>query len=416
MYAEYDSFHSRVPSGSFQGHGLTSSEIVEASFGSKPSTDPKHHYNAAYEYSATRFNILTLGGSVTWGADLESEEEAYPHIIYKLGNHKVTNKAIQASSSFYPSICLESLMKGDDTNYDIIVLEFSLGGFKNFDTLVKRLQYRYPHASLVYVHLYSLRNAVTSMNGNIDWSHKELTVPGVAIQGLFHDIGGYIYSLPAPDDPSLALPLFTAEKSHLSVKGHRQVGEDLSKLIENFNFGTPAPHKHQHFENNWGYGDECTNWFISGHIPYNFRGGRKKQISFQSPSGLNKIGNGGSVLEFKEKGNNSITIRNNLKARGDVPVFFSYVIPAHEKFDVDITMNGSTMTLQEKSAPFPRIEMAEVGMASAGLNPVNIKLKNGTEVFHLVGVAFYGFRYHQDLPMKKMHNTIEIKDASNFLV
>jgi hypothetical protein len=80
------------------------------------------------------FNILALGGSITWGAELEKRhEEAYPYLIGDLYNEymhntldvSVDNLAIRASGADYPSKCLQSLVADanpddPDKSYDLV--------------------------------------------------------------------------------------------------------------------------------------------------------------------------------------------------------------------------------------------------------------------------------------------------------
>ena len=363
-----------------------------------------------------------MGGSVTWGAKLDSASDAYPRMINNLGHHKITNKAIQATSSFYPSICIESLMRGDDVEYDFILFEFSLSGFKNFDVLVKRLQYRYPNAIFIYVHLYSLRAAALKRDGgnSMIWTNKELTLPGASIVKLFDEIGGFIYKFPAPEDPGRLEDLYKPNMIHLSKKGHRLVAESLSKIFSHVQFGTPTPHKYQSMDNKWGHGDECKSWFINGHIPYRHRYGFKKQISFKDPTdNLEDPGEERNVLQFSRKNNgkSSIVLRNNLGTKGTVPVFFSYILPARKKLVVSITIDGTTTTLSPKISPYDTVEMAEVGVVHDGLTEVKIQIEDESSVgtFQLVGVAFFGFKFHAGLPLKKMHNSIGFQDATKLL-
>lgn len=385
--------------------------------------DNRNAFSASLIENETRqYNILTLGGSVTWGAKLDSASDAYPRMIKHLGHHVITNKAIQATSSFYPSICIESLMRGDDIEYDFILFEFSLSGFKNFDVLVKRLQYRYPNAIFIYVHLYSLRAAALTRDGgdSMIWTNKELTVPGESIVKLFDEIGGFIYKFPAPEDPLKLVDLYKPNMIHLSKKGHRLVAKSLSMIFSHAQVGKPTPHKHQQMDNKWGYGDECKSWFITGQIPYRYKSGYKKQISFKDPTDtLDDPGEERTVLQFSRKNNgkNSIVLRNNLKTKSTVPVFFSYILPARKKLVASVTINGITVTLNPNISPYAVVEMAEIGMIQDGLTEATIHIENDSnvETFQLVGVAFYGFRFHSGLPMKRMHNSIAYQDANKLL-
>lgn len=148
-----------------------------------------------------KYDILTLGGSTSRGLGLDLTEDAYPHIIGRSG-HRMTNKAIKATSAFYPSLCIQSMMKNDKTEYDVIIFEFSLSGLQNIDTLVRRLQYRYPNAILIYVHLYDHDSVVGVQDNHLVWKHKKMTQPGPSLVNLFNEVQGYIFSFPTPELPS----------------------------------------------------------------------------------------------------------------------------------------------------------------------------------------------------------------------
>jgi len=79
-------------------------------------------------------NILALGGSITWGAELDDrDDEAFPQTIGKLYNEfmnysldvSVDNLAIRATGADYPSMCLQTLLSDahpDDPmkSYDLV--------------------------------------------------------------------------------------------------------------------------------------------------------------------------------------------------------------------------------------------------------------------------------------------------------
>jgi len=126
------------------------------------------------EHTKTNLKILTLGGSVTWGAALASREQAYPYLLSHEGNYIVHNLAVRASDPHYPSLCLQSILRGRESiEFDVIILEFSLNGYNGLTTLIKRLQYRYPNAALIYMHLYSLNISTRKhLDGSIVWSDE----------------------------------------------------------------------------------------------------------------------------------------------------------------------------------------------------------------------------------------------------
>ncbi len=52
------------------------------------------------ESTNRRLNILSLGGSVTWGARLSNRDDAYPFRLKSDYNHNVQNLAIRATGMF----------------------------------------------------------------------------------------------------------------------------------------------------------------------------------------------------------------------------------------------------------------------------------------------------------------------------
>lgn len=53
------------------------------------------------ESNTQPLNILTLGGSVTWGATLSDRDDAYPFRLRRDYHHNVQNLAIRATGRFY---------------------------------------------------------------------------------------------------------------------------------------------------------------------------------------------------------------------------------------------------------------------------------------------------------------------------
>ena len=68
--------------------------------------------------SIRKLRILTLGGSVTWGAGIgiKNREDAYPFRLQNEHGHLVTNLAIRGTSSEYPSQCITSMSNSYDPN------------------------------------------------------------------------------------------------------------------------------------------------------------------------------------------------------------------------------------------------------------------------------------------------------------
>jgi hypothetical protein len=69
-------------------------------------------------------SILSLGGSVTWGATLEDRTKAYPWMVGNaFGGAHVDNLAFRATGADFPSLCIESLIEeagSAERSYDLV--------------------------------------------------------------------------------------------------------------------------------------------------------------------------------------------------------------------------------------------------------------------------------------------------------
>lgn len=223
--------------------------------------------------------ILALGGSVTWGAQLENRHDAYPYV---LGRHpsvsRTDNLAIRATGSEYPTSCIQSMIRsafeddpdgtwGDDPDpdYDVILLEFSLNGRDGLPLLMARLRRRYPDAVIVYVSLYSAKkNHKRRFMPRKDWT--SIVGPGAADVVPPPD---RIYHLPLRDDPReneaaanrTRKLYFANDEFHLSEGGHSVVALDIFSLLQSL--GPPARPPRR---GSWGGGDKCVSWFSTGKV------------------------------------------------------------------------------------------------------------------------------------------------------
>lgn len=382
-------------------------------------------------------NILTLGGSTTWGARLPKRTQAYPNVLGQLGGHTVVNKAIRATDAQYPSLCIRSMLEEKDEEnleYDVILFEYSINGPSGIDTLVKRLQYRYPDAMLIYVHLYSLQTAVVDKDGNqaltykredrrdVQWRWRPVTKATRVrepIRRFFEEIGGYVYEFPRPKvTPYDVLPLFADDWHHLSGRGHDKVARDLDALIQRAENRPPPKNRPTDlYDTKWGYGDDCKNWFESGETDVKTTGATMKpldsgeayinnkyalefphvppaQVSASSSTKKPKI-NGGTI---------EIINQQNIK----VPLYITYM-SAHQIYPITkITVNNETVTMVNPDRDrFHVAKTTQVGFAVPGVNVVRIEPTfSSFAPFRLVGAVLFGFKYHGGLPFRKAHNGI----------
>ena len=203
--------------------------------------------------SIRKLRILTLGGSVTWGAGIgiKNREDAYPFRLQNEHGHLVTNLAIRGTSSEYPSQCITSMLKKEhskesnsyDPNnpFDVIIFEFSINGMRGLRLLVQRLRERFPDALFIYVEMFSL--------GFGNFESKDT-------RKMIKDNGGRVYRFGKADaaadfdfrkevdrsNPSEEIrQLFADDRHHASSFGHKVVATKIMELIELQDY-TSDPH------------------------------------------------------------------------------------------------------------------------------------------------------------------------------
>lgn len=83
------------------------SEVKEVTFVSSLLNSNKNtpESEAVVTTAQNPLNILSLGGSVTWGAGLSDRDDAYPFLLRSVYNHKVQNLAIRGTGKSYYLQC-----------------------------------------------------------------------------------------------------------------------------------------------------------------------------------------------------------------------------------------------------------------------------------------------------------------------
>ena len=211
-------------------------------------------------------NVLSLGGSTTWGSGLESRTESFPGLLLKEAAlvSRSDNLAIRASSAMWPATCLQSLLDQHglaNINYHVVLLEFSINGLQGLELLLQRIRLRFPDSLIIYVDLYS--NRTPGFSNCLTEGCKMNPEKQGALTDLIKQVGGYALSLPRPKDPmhyDEVLPLFQSDHHHLNERGHLLVANNILPLIRNHAPKTVST-------GTWLDGDSCTNWFESGEIP-----------------------------------------------------------------------------------------------------------------------------------------------------
>jgi len=265
--------------------------------------------------SIRKLRILTLGGSVTWGAAIENRKDAYPFRLQNEHGHLVTNLAIRGSSSEYPAQCITSMLKKEQSKesnsydpnnpFDVIIFEFSVNGMRGLPLLVQRLRERFPDALFIYVEMFSL-----GLKGNFESKDT---------RKMIKDNGGLVYRFGNEADPAADFDfrkevnlynpsekirqLFADDKHHASSFGHKVVATKIMELIEHQDY-TSDPHL-----GSWLGGDDCTSWYENGETSLIIDGGEMKEwekINHKFAFEINQ--QEGMIIEYHHDGKDAATI------------------------------------------------------------------------------------------------------------
>lgn len=369
-----------------------------------------HKYTAqralTHKKHSDGYNILTLGGSTTWGATIPDRIiNSYPSILGKRPN-RVKNAAIRATGAGYPSYCVETIVGEENEQYDIILLEYSLNGIEGLELLIKRLRNRYPDAIIIYVHLYSLQNEVVDEQGRTPfiindykergrqtyrWGGGERTsfIAQERIHSIVSRYNGHMYALPRTWQPMNSKTLFAPDWHHLSVAGHRKVADDLLQLIEKIGVSYS---KSTAQVGSWGQGDQCMTWFMDGDCTVNYKG--PELTIFQGFGGNMKYS-----LQFKSTG--TITF-NNAKSHS-VPLYLSYMTKYHSYPSAEVKAGGHK-TIIDPTTDSPRhvMKTKPIGWAKPGRNTIEITPMGTWHLpFRVTGIINCGacIEYSEDIEL-----------------
>jgi hypothetical protein len=314
-------------------------------------------------------NILTLGGSITWGAAIPDKQKAYPYMFRDLDGHSVTNLAIRGTGADYPASCITSMLNDaendDSQNYDpnvpfdVIIFEFSINGINGFELLFKRLKERFPDALLIYIDLWSLSRS------QIDSSEARKMV---------EDAGGYVYYLgnkdiyhptthfdfhdlnlsPEITQPDWIVELFADDSHHLSQNGHSLVRDVVKSIIEQ-NIQLPENPKF----GSWLGGDVCESWFQDGNTSLQIiEGGSMQEFDVDKHKWAIETEDSGLVLEYFHVGENAAQIK------------FNYMTKATKKFDATTSKYPPVLVkIEQDEAAIANLKRPEIG-SDAWVDPV----------------------------------------------
>jgi CheY-like chemotaxis protein len=350
-----------------------------------------------------RYKILSLGGSTTWGTMLQHPTHSYPYILGSPSN-KVTNDGFHATGLFtgssYPSLCIERIV--GRKKFDVILLEFSLDGHDGLELLLKRLRLRYPQATIVYVHLYSLLTDIVDDQGRTPeeaadtdaskdyrWGYGERISKAVYtdLNLLLKKYGGFMYSLPRMEDVVDSMYLFSEDWHHLSQEGHNTVAEGVLSILKDVSSGAAPAAIRPEFAWDDSFGtldnkDQCEVWFSDGRNPFQFKG-----IAQMAQFGT-VLGSEEYAIEFKGPG--SIYIENRLPIA--VPLYMFYMTKAEEYPFVEVASGEDHKDVKiidpiiQSSRDIMKSE--KIGFAEPGRNEIMIKpVTETTSPFRVTGFA-----------------------------
>jgi len=275
-------------------------------------------------------NILTLGGSVTWGASIAPRHHAYPFLLQNYDGHKVTNLAIRATGALYPAQCILTMLKTTDYDFripfDVIIFDFSINGLGGFDLLLKRLRVRFPDALLIYVDLWSLKH------GAIDSTEAQKLIKEYG--GEVYHFGQFLYETPTTMDvnfaeglqkgsdsfPSNENPqvkeLFAEDEHHASVHGHKLIRYHIANIIEGHGSNFPSNPR----LGPWLGGDFCMSWAKSNHSPAPIiSGGQMREWDTSKGKWAIEAMPEGLILEYFHDGTEDIPINLHYMTKSEDP-------------------------------------------------------------------------------------------------
>ena len=249
--------------------------------------------HAIDDKAVAHLKILTLGGSVTWGAFTTENQNSYPYLLENEG-HSVFNLAIRGSGSSFPAQCIDSMLKehiADEVSFDVVMMEFSINGLVAFELLLLRLKERYPEALFIYVDLISMTKG-------------QFTDPKT--RKLMEDIGVSIYEFPRSKDPEerKVIELFYAsDQHHLADSGHELVKKSLTDIISHQSLVSKPK------LGSWLGGDNCRNWLMSGDMKLDYTGDAEvSEYDTRFHKHALEVKNGGVTIEYDHAGDYDASI------------------------------------------------------------------------------------------------------------
>lgn len=364
-----------------------------------------------------RLRVAVFGGANAWGVGLESRFKAYPYLL----SSTVDNFAHTSMGPNYFSVCAETVI-GDDTLYDVIVLDYWLRYFEGLDKLAVRLRARYPNAILIFVsnwepvHFrYKVSDDSKESQSLTQWKHKnglDDADLNTIVESIKKDPGywylpirekadasiwqtaqlvkGYEFSFAQRETGKQTLIDFLGyfeEKrhSHVSELGHEAIANALKSIVKtHLQNGDETDLVNSGTHGDWGGGDSCNFWYFTGGTKMLYGGMEMRQFDEK---------NGHFGLEVVAPA--WFSVSNPLKhdAFPTRTLYVSYLTSRHEGYypNAEISIEVATWTLRTLNTVDPNHAVRTIAIGQIGYGYTNMTVTTrgeGSNPFRLVGVAF----------------------------
>jgi hypothetical protein len=246
------------------------------------------------------YRLAVFGSSNAWGAGLENRYDAYPYRI----SPEVVNYADYSAGPNYPATCLNTIL-GDDTTFDVFIIDFWLKGPQGLKELAIRIRNRYPNAVMLFfklwtpimarrqpyqgssdeMNLYEWKTSMGFPHANYETTKKAIQLDEgywyfpnyVEADSVFEttmkQVGGIQFELPKMPTAKQTLIDYLGYfeetyHEHLSSIGHEAVATTMKAILtEQYNI-LLASGKNVNEIHPWNAGDACHLWYTSGTCPF----------------------------------------------------------------------------------------------------------------------------------------------------
>lgn len=244
-----------------------------------------------------KLRVAVFGGSNAWGTGPKNRFKAYPYLL----SRTVDNFAHSSMGPNYFSVCTESVV-GDDSVYDVIIIDYWLRYFEGLDELARRLRQRYPHAIMIFVRTWSpvhfkrkssedshdiqslgqWKNSMGLNDANIQsfnqaiaddtgyWFLPDRNKADSAIRNIVESVKGYEFTFTQRETGKQTLIDFMGyfdahSHAHTSELGHKAIAHAIDVIIHtHVEKGQEVDLVNSGVHGHWGRGDSCHMWYFSG--------------------------------------------------------------------------------------------------------------------------------------------------------